>query len=330
MNLIDVHTHISSTAYMDLLAGQGGKVYGRGRDSEGNEVVTWNGARFMTLTAPMFDTEARTEPEAAAGVKTGMLSYTCPNCYWAEGELAERLPKIMNDHLADVCARYPGRYRGLASIPLQDTDLALAELERAVDDLGLSGLIILANVNETPLDDPRFEPVWNELNRRRLPTLVHPTVPPGAEAMRIGEYGMIAALGFMVDTTLAIARMAISGVFERNPDWPLIVSHAGATVPYLVGRFDQCYRIIPDVRAHAPHPPSHYLKRLYYDTVCYEANALKLAYDLAGPERLLYGSDFPHNIGDMPGCADRISQLEIPEAEKEMIRHGNAERIFKL
>ena len=330
MNLIDVHTHISSHAFMDLLASQGGNVYGRARDAEGREVVTRNGARFMTLTEPMFDPAARAETEDAAGLKIGLLSYTCPNCYWAEGELAETLPRMMNDHLAEVCANSGGRYRGLASIPLQDTDLALAELERAVDQLGMVGVIILANVNGVPLDDPRFEPVWNELNRRRLPTLMHPTVPPGDADMRIGDYGMIAALGFMIDTTLATLRMTLGGVFERNPDWPLVISHAGATLPFLVGRFDQCHRLIPDVRAHTPHPPSHYLGRLYYDTVCYETNALKLAYDLAGPERLIYGSDFPHNIGDMQGCADRISQLDIPEAEKELIRHGNAERIFKL
>jgi aminocarboxymuconate-semialdehyde decarboxylase len=134
----------------------------------------------------------------------------------------------------------------------------------------------------------------------------------------------------MVDTILAVARMALGGVFERHPDWPLIVSHAGATLPFLAGRLDQCYRFIPDARAHAPQPPSAYLRRLYYDTVCYDVKALKLAYDLAGPERLLYGSDYPHNIGDMPGCAERITQLDVPEAEKEQIRHGNARRLFGL
>lgn len=328
--MIDVHTHISSKRWVELLQKHGGGVYGMDRDSEGSEVVTRHGKRFMTLTAPMFDPEVRLQAEDAAGVKTGLLSYTCPNCYWATGELEESLPRMMNDHMAEVCAKYPGRYRGLASIPLQNPDLALKELERAVEQLGLVGLIILANVNEWPLDDARFEPVWNELNRRRLPTLIHPSVPPGSEELRIGEYGMIAALGFMIDTTLAVARMAISGVFERNPQWPLIVSHAGATIPYLAGRFDQCYRFIPDVRAHTPHPPSHYFKRLYYDTVCYGQEALQLACDFAGADRLLYGSDFPHNIGDMQGCADRVAGLNASEAEKEQIRSGNARRLFGI
>lgn len=148
--------------------------------------------------------------------------------------------------------------------------------------------------------------------------------------MGLGDYGLIPSVGFMIDTTLAVARMALGGVFERNPDWPLIISHAGATLPYIAGRLDQCYQHIPDAHAHAPHPPSYYLKRLYYDTVCYDVQALRMAYDLAGPERLLYGSDYPHNIGDMPGCAERISQLDVPETEKDMIRGGNAQRLFGL
>jgi aminocarboxymuconate-semialdehyde decarboxylase len=146
----------------------------------------------------------------------------------------------------------------------------------------------------------------------------------------MGQYGLVPAVGFMIDTTLAVARMVYAGVFERHPDWPLIVSHAGATLPFIAGRLDQCFRLIPDSRARISTPPSHYLKRLYYDTVCYDVEALLLTYKLAGPSRLLYGSDYPHNIGDMNGCAARIDALPIPEVEKTMIGSGNAERLFKL
>jgi aminocarboxymuconate-semialdehyde decarboxylase len=108
------------------------------------------------------------------------------------------------------------------------------------------------------------------------------------------------------------------------------VSHAGATLPFIAGRLDRCHRFIPDARARIARPPSEYLKRLYYDTVSYDVEALMLAYRLAGPERLLYGSDYPHNIGDMPGCAARVAAMPIPEAEKDLIRSGNARRIFSL
>lgn len=330
MALIDVHNHILSQAWVDLLTAHGGHRYHIAKDAEGRRVIMRKAARFMSLTDAMFDPGMRLAAMDEVGVETQLLSYTCPNCYWADGKMAEQVARVMNDHMAEVCARWPRRFRGLGSIPMQDVDLALRELERCVDQLGMVGLIILANVNDVLLDDARFEPVWAECNRRRLPVLLHPTVPPGFDAMGMDKYGLIASLGFMVDTTLAVTRMVLAGVFERYPDWPLIVGHAGATLPFIAGRLDQCHRFIPDTRQFTSKLPSEYLKRLYYDTVTYDADALQLAYTLAGPERLLYGSDYPHNIGDMKGCADRVTALPIPEAEKELIRAGNAKRLFRL
>lgn len=330
MALIDVHNHILSRAYTDMLAELGGHMYSLQTDSEGRTIVMRQGARFMTFTEPMFNPEMRIEMMDEFDVETQLLSYTCPNSYWARNEVAERVVRTMNDHLAEVCSRWPRRFRGLASVTLQDVDLALRELDRAIDDQGMVGLIILANVNDVPLDDPRFEEFWAELNRRRLPVLLHPTVPPGAESMGLGSYGLIPAIGFMFDTTLAVTRMVNAGVFERYPDWPLIVSHTGATIPFIASRLDQVHRNIPDARERISKPPSEYLKRLYYDTVCYDQESLMLAYKLAGADHILYGSDYPHNIGDVKGCAERVEALPISRAEKTLIQSGNARRLFGL
>jgi aminocarboxymuconate-semialdehyde decarboxylase len=330
MGLIDVHTHILSQAWVDLLTAHGAHRYRIARDAEGRRVIMRGGARFMSLTDAMFDPEMRLRAMDEVDVEIEILSYTCPNAYWAEGPVAQQVVRVMNDHLAEVCGRWPRRFRGLGSLPMQDVDLALEELDRCVDQLGLVGVIILANVNDVLLDDARFEPIWAELNGRRLPVLLHPTVPPGFDAMGMDDFGLVASLGFMVDTTLAVTRMVLAGVFERYPDWPLIVGHAGATLPFIAGRLDQCHRFIPDTRQVISEPPSHYLRRLHYDTVTYDTDALHLACRLAGPDRLLYGSDYPHNIGDMPGCARRISALPIAEADKELIRSGNARRLFRL
>jgi aminocarboxymuconate-semialdehyde decarboxylase len=313
-----------------MLRTHGGPRYHIARDADGREVVMRGNARFMTLTPPMFEPEVRLAMMDEAGVGMHLLSYTCPNSYWATGVVAEQLARAMNDHLAEVCSRWPTRFRGLGSVPLQDVDLSLKELERAIDHLGMVGLIILANVNDQPLDDARFEPFWAELNRRRLPVLLHPTMPPGVDQMGMDRYGLGPAVGFMIDTTLAVARMVLGGVFERHPDVPLIVGHAGATLPFIAARLDQCHRKIPDARAVISEPPSEYLRRLYYDTVTYDPDALYLAWKLAGSTRLLYGSDYPHNIGDVIGCAGRIGGLPISEADKELIRSGNARRIFRL
>ncbi len=148
MALIDVHNHILSRAYVDLLAEHGRDRYSLQPDSEGRTVVMRGNARFMTLTEPMFEPELRIPAMDDVGVQTQLLSYTCPNVYWANDDMAEEIVGVMNDHLTEVCAQWPDRFRGLGSIPMQNPDLALKVLDRVVDEQGMVGLILLANVND--------------------------------------------------------------------------------------------------------------------------------------------------------------------------------------
>jgi len=330
LNLIDIHSHILCHKYLELLAVHGQGEYEVGRDVEGRTVVKRYGARFLTITPPMFDPAARLAVMDLAGVATQILSYTGPNCYWASGDATLEVVQVMNDHLAEVCATWPSRYRGLASIPLQNVELAIQEMTRALDQLHMVGIILLANVNGTLLDDARFEPLWATINERRVPVLLHPTIPPGAPAMRLDDYGLAAAVGFMFDSTLAVTRMVFAGIFERYRDWPMIVCHAGGTLPFLASRLDRCHETIPDARSRIHRRPSEYLARLYYDTACYDASVLTLACELAGAQHVLYGTDYPHNVSDVDGAAARIDLLSISEPEKDLIRSVNARRIFGL
>ncbi|MCH8309066.1 MAG: amidohydrolase family protein [Chloroflexi bacterium] len=151
MPFIDVHTHITSEAYTSLLTEHGSHIYSLRPDSEGRTVVMRGDIRFMTFTEPMFDPEMRFAPMDEVGVEMQLLSYTCPNSYWAGPDVVEQVTRTMNDHLASVCDQWPDRYRGLASVPLQNVELAISEMERAVDQLDMVGLIILANVNDSIL-----------------------------------------------------------------------------------------------------------------------------------------------------------------------------------
>src|SRR5687768_1836006 len=163
MALIDVHSHILCQRYVELLAEHGQGKYHIAQDTEGRTIVLRHGARFLTLMPQMFDPVVRLSEMAALGVGTQLISYTGPNCYWAPENAIPGVVRVMNDHIAEVCAASPGRYHGLASIPLQNVGMALEEMARAIDELGMVGVILLANVNEVPLDDPRFEPIWDEV-----------------------------------------------------------------------------------------------------------------------------------------------------------------------
>ena len=328
MTVIDVHTHILSRDYLDLLSAHGGPTYEVKQDKSGGPAIHRDGAPFMTLTSGMFDLQERIRAMDQAGVDIGILSLTCPSVYWGGREVSNRAARLMNDYIAESRHAYPSRVQGLASLPWQYPDDAVAELDRACDELGHVGVMVLANIDETPLTDSCFAPVWEAIDRRGLPVLVHPAVPPGADTMDLTRYNLVASVGFMIDTTLAITRMIYDGFLDRYPNLKIIASHAGATLPYIAGRLDRCHEQMPACREKISEPPSSYLRRIYYDSVCYTAEALELCVKVGGPSQVLYGSDYPHNIGDMVGCLSRVNDLPAELAED--VKHRNAERIFKI
>ena len=170
---------------------------------------------------------------------------------------------------------------------------------------------------------------WQEIDRLGLPVLVHPTAPVGVREMQMETFNLIPPVGFMFDTTLAFAHMIFSGFLDNYPRVKLIAAHGGAALPYLAGRFDICHERIPACSSAIKDKPSSYLKRIYYDTVVYEQDALALCIKVAGSaDNVLYGSDYPHNIGDMAGCLARVNALSADEAKR--VAGKNAERIFKL
>jgi aminocarboxymuconate-semialdehyde decarboxylase len=188
---------------------------------------------------------------------------------------------------------------------------------------------VIANIDGEDLTNPKFAPVWSEIDKLKLPVLVHPGAPQGVREQHMDEFNMIPPVGFMCDTTLAFARMIYSGFLDTYPNIKLIASHGGATLPYLSGRLDRCWEMIPGCAEVIKDRPSTYLQRIWYDTVVYDQRALELCISVAGsPDRVLYGSDYPHNIGDMIGCLARVSALPADQAKR--IAGTNAEVLFRL
>src|SRR5690606_23042286 len=188
---------------------------------------------------------------------------------------------------------------------------------------------VSANIDGKSLTAPEFAPVWQAIDALKLPVLVHPTAPQGSAEMEMHEYGLIPPVGFMFDTTLAISRMIFDGFLDRYPNLKIIAAHGGATLPYLAGRLDRCHEQIPACSSVIKDKPSRYLQRLWYDTVVYEEGALDLCIKVAGgPERVMYGSDYPHNIGDMVGCLARVDTLDSVTAAT--IRGKTAAEVFGL
>jgi len=188
--------------------------------------------------------------------------------------------------------------------------------------------MVLANIAGKALTDAAFANIWKEIDRRALPVLVHPSAPPGAKELGLHEFQLTAPIGFTFDTSLAVARCIYDGFLDRFPNLKLIAAHGGGALPYLIGRLDICWDNIPAASAKTKQPPRDYMQRIYVDSVVFRQDVLDMCVSVCGADHVLYGSDYPHTIGDMPGCLSRVDAL--PSETKNKVRGANAQRIFRL
>jgi aminocarboxymuconate-semialdehyde decarboxylase len=260
------------------------------------------------------------------GIDVEVLSLSTPNVYFAPPERQAEVARLVNDAYADLVARHPTRFKGFASIPMDDPDAALRELERALDELRMNGVIVLSNINGRALTDPRYRPFFVECDRRRVCVFIHPMIPANAEPF--SEYVLGPIIGFPFDTTLAVARLCYAGVFRELPNIRWILGHLGGAVPYLMERMDNGWRDFAECRVNIDELPSVYLKRLYYDTVSFSAPSLMLTRELVGADHMVMGSDYPHLLGSIDRAVSTIESLEVPSAEKDQILSGTAKAIL--
>ena len=325
--VIDVHTHMLSSEWLALLEKHAKPRYTVGTVAGGSRAIHLEGAPFMTLLPNMFDWEARIANMDRACVDMAVVSLTCPNVYWGGEKVSTHAARQMNDAFAKAQKTWPQRIRWFASLPWQYPKAAVQELKRAVK-AGAVGVMVIANVNGRHLTDPLFDPIWKAIDAAALPVLVHPGAPPGSAELGMQEFQLTAPLGFTFDTSLAVARMIFSGFFDRYAKLKIIAADGGGALPFLAGRLDICWENIPAARARTGEKPSNYLRQVYCDSVLFRQDALDMAVSVFGTDNVLYGSDYPHNIGDMKGCLARVDAL--PGDVREKVRGGNAQRIFRF
>ena len=324
MPLIDVHTHMLSEAFIDCMRDKGGPDFRVTEGRSGSPSILLDGLPELNTNPRMFDYEARIKMMDEEGMDISIVSLTSPSVYWGTAEASNEAAQIINDDMAAAQAEYFDRIRYFASLPWQHPALAVTELDRACDN-GAAGVMVLANIRGTPLTDPLFAPIWQAIDARGLPVLVHPTQVPGYRELDMK--GLKGSIGFTFDTSLNIAKMALDGFFDRFTSLKIIASHAGGTLPYIHARIDLFAGNIPEEDRNISEPPSHYLRQIYYDAITYQMDSLEMLVNFAGADRVMFGTDWPHPT-DVTGIRHRLDAL--PSDQTTAIRGGNAERIFAL
>jgi aminocarboxymuconate-semialdehyde decarboxylase len=326
MRVVDFHNHFYPAEYLDALRAGSCRVE-ISTDAEGNPVLHSPGDTNVAVRGHR-DIEYRESVLDQEGVDVQALTFTAPGVDIEKPETAVRLAGAVNDAFARIVEERPSRFTALATLPLKDPEASVAELTRAVRELGLPGAMVFSNVQGVPLADERFWPLWERADELGAVIYVHPTYPVGVEAMT--EYWLMPLVGFTFDTTLAAAHLVFAGVAERFPGIRWVLAHLGGAIPYLAERLDRGFHAFSECRAQITQPPSEYLRRFYYDTVNFDPAALRLALEFAGPEHLMAGSDYPHMIGSLELMLASIRALEVPETTEQAILSGNADRLLGL
>lgn len=322
--LLDVHNHFYPSSYIDAIRSAPSNVR-VSIDAEGNPLLHYPGDYNVAVRGHR-DIDYRARVLAESGVDTQVISLTTPGTHIESPATAARLASLVNDAFTRVVADHRGRFLAYATLPLNDPCASVRELKRACNELGMRGALIFSNINGVALADQRYWPLYEVANSLDAILHIHPTTPVGVEAMT--EFWLMPLVGFLMDTTLAAAKLVFGGVPEKFPRIRWVLSHLGGAIPYLAERLDRGFHSFRECRTNIDRPPSDYLKRFYYDTVNFDANALQLAIAFAGADHLLAGSDYPHQIGSVASMLASLRALPISEADRGQILGGTAARLF--
>lgn len=278
---------------------------------------------FRQVDCNCWSHQARTKECNETGVNIQVLS-TIPALfsYWATDDECLSLSKFLNDYIGEICRTEPGKFISLGTIPMQNTELAIAEMDRCVNELNLPGIAIGSNINGLNLSEERFQPIFEHAERIGCSLFIHPWEMMGQSDMQ--KYWLPWLVGMPAETSRAICSLIFGGVFEKYPNLKIAFAHGGGAFPFTAGRVDHGFNVRPDLCAVDNSTlPSSYMKNFYVDSLVHDESAMNFLIEAMGAERIAMGSDYPFPLGEHhPGKL--IESMNLEDSTKQRLLSGTA------
>jgi aminocarboxymuconate-semialdehyde decarboxylase len=327
---IDLHTHVVPPAWEDWAAKYGGGKWPRlvGRDAERATIMT--GAEFFRdIDHRSWSAERRLEDMDRLGITVQALSPPpVMFCYWADAKAAQAFARMQNEHVASVVASHPTRFAGMATVPLQDVNLAVEELRVAREELDLRAVEIGTCPAGRDFDDPALFPFFEACADLDVAIFVHPATPlAGGE--RLNRYYFPLIVGNPLETALAISKLIFGGVLERLPDLRICFAHGGGAFPFTLARLNHGWHVRPEGPKAIPKEPREYARRIFVDSLTLAPRNLRFIIEELGADRVMIGSDYPFDMGDTDPLAS-LDATGLDPSMRRLIEGQTAAKFLRL
>jgi aminocarboxymuconate-semialdehyde decarboxylase len=314
-NRIDGHRHIvvpeAIAVARKLDPAKSGHIYPSGLDPRSEEI---NREKSTEWDRKMSNVDENVADLTAAGIDVGVLQPTQTMFfYWAEPTVAWELARMVNEHTAKAVKKRPGNLVGLATVPLQDANLAVRELTYAVEELGLRGVVTGSNANGRGFDEEALQPFLAKVADLGVPLFIHPNNPSGIE--RVRNYYLANFLAYPLESTILAAQLVFGGVLDRHPSLKVCLAHAGGVLPFLLGRLEHGQSVRPEAREHCQHIFSYYLKNFYVDTITFRRDTLRFVLEVMPHGHVFMGTDYPYDMADR----NPVGSVKAAVEDKELL-----------
>jgi len=294
---VDIHCHVQSEKASEMvkdvfrIENEPSLLYASRHTREVNQ------AQMARVHPQLTSVEQRLADMDAMGIDIQALAPApFQTFYWTEPEIGLATARVVNENIAQIVADHPDRFVGMGTVPLQQAEYAVAELERMVKELGLRGVEINPNVAGRELSEDKFRPFFAKAEELGIVVFMHPI--GFTEARRLTDHYLNNVIGNPLDTTVALAHLIFGGVLDRHPGLKLVAAHGGGYAPAYSGRLDHAWSARPDCRVHIKEAPTTYLKRVYFDTMVFTHHQLQYLVDQYGADHILMGTDYPYDMGE--------------------------------